>query len=155
MFFNCSSTISSKLSAKELNNKLAGQKVEIKGLEFDVKSSDGIIKLIPLTENDATSRIAPISHVVIESNGDGSKVCVRSKPRRLDLGGLYLVVGAILLLLGIAIYLYIAYPERTLETPMILVIASFLAFLIFRIRLHTGYYSYIGGIRKFIRENAN
>ncbi|HRP88538.1 MAG TPA: hypothetical protein PKX92_00730 [Edaphocola sp.] len=154
MFFNCSSTINSKLSPKAVVDKLSEQKLNIKGLEFDVKPSEGLIKLIPQTENDDTSRLAPISHVSIQQDGTGSKISLKSKPRRLDLGGLYLVVGVLFLLVGIAGYLYLAYPERTTNVPLILIGAAVLAFIIFRVRLQSSYYHYIAGIRKFVRENA-
>src|SRR5690606_39757221 len=67
---------------------------DIKQLNFEIKESDGIIKIIPHTENDEKSRIVPITHVEVSADANGTNVRMNTKPRRIDLGGLYLATGA-------------------------------------------------------------
>lgn len=154
MFFNTSTRISSKLNPGQVKEALVGKHIQIKELDFEFKESEGIIKVIPHTENDERSRLVPITHVNLSNNSSGSNIQVDSKPRRIDLGGLYLASGAIIALCLIAVYLRITYPEQSIWVPVGVGVAAVLAFIIFRIRLRSSYFGYIKDIRKFISHQA-
>ena len=155
MLFNSSSKISSKLNPEQVKSALLGKHLSIKGLDFEIKESDGMLKVIPHTENDDTARIVPITHIEPSSNHGWSQLLVSSKPRKIDLGALYLVTGFILVLILIAIYLKFTYPEQTLMAPLIVLGISLLLFIIFRMRLQSSYYGYIHGIRAFIKKQID
>jgi hypothetical protein len=108
--------------------------------------------VIPHTENDERSRIVPISHVLVNPKGADTELELKTKPRRIDLGGLYLVVGSIILVIMIAIYLRITYPEQSIWVSISVLVAALIAFLIFRLRLQSSYYGYIGNLRSFIKN---
>jgi hypothetical protein len=152
MFFNTTSRFSSKLKPEQVRNALVGKHVKIKELDFEFKESEGIIKVIPHTENDERSRIVPISHVLVNPKGADTELELKTKPRRIDLGGLYLVVGSIILVIMIAIYLRITYPEQSIWVSISVLVAALIAFLIFRLRLQSSYYGYIGNLRSFIKN---
>ncbi len=155
MFFNTSTKIESKLNADQVKSTLVGNHFQIKELDFEFKESEGIIKVIPHTENDERSRLVPITHVRLSKGGNGTELQVSSKPRRIDLGGLYLAVGAIVLLALMGIYLKLAYPEQDILVPAAIIVAALLAFILFRIKLQSSYYGYVNAIRKYIREQTN
>lgn len=155
MFFNTSSRITSKQNPGQVKSALVGKHFQIKELDFEFKESEGIIKVIPHTENDERSRIVPITHVHLSNGGNGTEIRLSSKPRRIDLGGLYLAVGSIVLLLLIGVYLRMTYPEQSVWVSIGIVAAAVLAFILFRIRLQSSYYGYIGGLKNFIRKETN
>lgn len=154
MFFNTTTNFSSKLNSEQIKKSLVGKHLQIKELDFEFKESDGIIKVIPHTENDERSRLVPITHVNLNSNGNGSQLAISAKPRRIDLGGLYLATGAIIMLVLIAIYLRITYPEQSIWVSISVGLAALLAFIIFRVRLQSSYYGYVSDIRKFIKDTV-
>lgn len=152
MLFNSSSRISCKQNPEQVRAALVGKHLSIKELDFEFKESDGMLKVIPHTENDDKARIVPITHVEPSADGSGSRILVSSKPRKIDLGALYMVTGFIIVIAIIAVYLKVTYPEQTLKAPILVAAASLLLFIIFRIRLQSSYYGYIYSIRAFIKK---
>ena len=152
MLFNTTSRLSSKMNTGQVKEALVGKHVQIKELDFEFKESEGIIKVIPHTENDERSRLVPITHITTENNGNGTHIQIRAKPRRIDLGGLYLAIGSIILLGLIGVYLRLTYPEQSPLVAIGILVLALLAFVIFRMRLQSGDYGYIGNIKSFIKK---
>gem|GEM_PF-1088810 len=152
MLFNTTSRISSKMNTGQVKEALVGKHVQIKELDFEFKESEGIIKVIPHTENDERSRLVPITHITTENNGNGTHIQISAKPRRIDVGGLYLAIGSIILLGLIGVYLRLTYPEQSPMVAISILALALLAFVIFRMRLQSGYYGYIGNIKSFIKK---
>lgn len=151
MLFTTSTNFTTNLRPEEVRNVLVGKRTDIKQLNFEIKESDGIIKIIPHTENDEKSRIVPITHVEVSADANGTNVRMSTKPRRIDLGGLYLATGAIILIALIAVYLRITYPEQSIWVSGIIMGVALLSFIIFRLRLESSYYSYVKSLRSFVK----
>lgn len=151
MLFTTSTNFTTNLRPEEVRNVLVGKRTDIKQLNFEIKEYDGIIKIIPHTENDEKSRIVPITHVEVSADANGTNVRMNTKPRRIDLGGLYLAAGAIILIALIAVYLRITYPEQSIWVSGIIMGVALLSFIIFRLRLESSYYSYVKSLRSFVK----
>src|SRR5690606_93719 len=152
MLFTTSTNFTTNLRPEEVRNVLVGKRTDIKQLNFEIKEYDGIIKIIPHTENDEKSRIVPITHVEVSADANGTNVRMSTKPRRIDLGGLYLATGAIILIALIAVYLRITYPEQSIWVSGIIMGVALLSFIIFRLRLESSYYSYVKSLRSFVKS---
>ncbi len=153
MIFRRSSTISTSLSQKEVREKLIGQHFKVHGLDFEVMDKGGVMKIIPHTElAEEKVYTLPITHLIPKESGGKTKIKIKSKPRRIDIGGptiaLFFIVfimaaGAIMLFSGETDYTKAAYAMLGL---------GFVALLFFAMRMGSGYFDYIRKIRTWIKS---
>ncbi len=154
MFFYRYSTINSKKNANALGATFLGQHLKIHDLDFEISEKGGDIKVIPHAENDDHVHTLPITRIRITSKGDQSVIKVRSKPRRIDIGGPYLLMTFISFSLIAAGLLFAFGQGKYNSTIYIIAGAAFVMFGLLWLRLEQGYFDYIRKIRKWVIDNA-
>lgn len=151
MLFKRTYRLSSKRSPEELKQELVGDKVDIHGLFFEVFDKENILKIIPRAEEDDKTRILPITHVDLKGDGGGTKIKVTSKPRRIDIGGPYMLMIFCVFIIIVGAFLYLSKGESMMWTAVGMVGFGLLVFSIFMLRMQSGYFDYVRKLRSFIK----
>ncbi len=154
MIFRRYYTFKSKLNADDLKKKLLGQHLKVHELDFEIFDKGEDIKVIPHAEADDHVYTLPITRLRIKPEGAGSVVKMLSKPRRIDIGGPYLLMGFVTFaaIAGVLLYLFGEGAYNT--TAYILVgIAAFI-FALLWMRMEQGYFDYIRKIKKWVSDHV-
>ena len=150
--FNRRSIIKSKMSKEAIKQRLIGKQLKIHNLEFEVYESGDMIKIIPHTEHDRELRTLPITHVSLSADTYDTAVEVSSKPRRIDIGGPYILIGFCLMFVALSVIYYLVTKGRDLYIPLTMLGVALLAFSIFWYKMHNGYFDYIRKINGFVKS---
>lgn len=153
MIFRRYYTIQSKKNAEELKAEIVGKHFKVHELDFEVIDRDGEVKIIPHAENDDHVYTLPITRVRIKNNNNGSTVRLLSKPRRIDIGGPYLIMIFVTLAIGAGIMLYLFGEGVYNNTAYIFAGLGIFIFIILWMRMEQGYFDYIRKIKKWCKEN--
>lgn len=153
MLFRRYYTLQSKKSPQEVKSALVGRHLKVHVLDFEVWDKDNSIKIIPHAELEEHIYTLPITRVKIIANGTGSTVKLMSKPRRIDIGGPYLIMIFILFALIASVFLYFFGAGKYNNTAYILAGIAGLIFLILWFRLQMGYFDYIHKIKNWVKSN--
>jgi len=154
MIFRRYTTIQSKKKTEELKRNLLGQHLKVHVLDFEVVTKGEDLKIIPHAEYEDHVYTLPITRLKITNSTNGSTIKMMSKPRRIDIGGPYLIVifCGFMLLAAVLFYLF-GHGEYTNMSYMLCGIAV-LIFAILYVRLQMGYFDYIRKINKWVRDNV-
>lgn len=155
MIFNTTSRIKSKFSPETIKDKLLGQRVMVHQLDFEVLESNGMLKVIPHAENIDGLKTLPITHIEMQPQTEETTITISSKPRKIDVGGLYLILAFVVFMFAVAVYFWKAYPDETFIVPLSLLGVGVVIFVVFMIRMQSGYYDYVRKIRHFLQSKVN
>lgn len=155
MLFNRFYTFQSKKNADVLKKEFLGKHLKIHNLDFEIFDKEGNVKVIPHAEDDNHMYTLPITRLKFTPNekGTGSIIKMRSKPRRIDIGGPNLLLIFILFALIAAVVLYFKADEAYKNTSYILGGISIIAFAFLWYRMEIGYFDYIRKIKKWVQEH--
>lgn len=142
-------------SADEIKQRLIGKHVKIHNMDFEIYDKDRMVKIIPHAEQETNIKTLPITHVEFKGKGNKTDVHISSKMRKIDKGGPMILLIFCFFLLASALVMLLSIKEDGFEIyayPMIAV--SLLAFIIFWIRLESGYFDYIRKIRDYVKQQC-
>jgi hypothetical protein len=153
MFFRKYCTLKSKKSIDEVKAALMGQHINIHNLDFEITQKENVLKMIPHTENeDDKVYTLPITSIKLSSDGQGTILKLLSKPRRIDIGGPYIVmIFVTVATLASLVFLYYGKGEYDNTAYIMLGIAA-LIFLLLWYRLEQGYFDYIRKIKAWVKS---
>ena len=152
MIFRRYSTMQSKKSAEELKHRFIGQHLNVHVLDFEVSLRDGDIKIIPHAEADDHVYTLPITRIRLLAAGTGSTIKMMSKPRRIDIGGPYLIMIFVCFMIIAGVLLYLLGEGKYNNTAYILCGLAVIIFGFLWCRLEMGYFDYIRKIRKWVQD---
>lgn len=152
MIFNRTLKVKTRMSAEAIREKLLGRKINIHSLDFEVFDRGDMLKIIPHAENATGLKTLPITHIIYGNNGAQDVILtIKTKPRRIDAGGPYMVVIFGIFMIVVATGFYLFQPKNFLISAVIG--GAALVFLtVFAIRMQTGYYDYVRKLQKFIKN---
>ncbi|HMT34958.1 MAG TPA: hypothetical protein PKC41_03815 [Chitinophagaceae bacterium] len=153
MIFRRYYTFQSKQNADTLKQKLLGQHLKVHNLDFVIFDKGDSIKVIPHAESDEHVHTLPITNLKIKENGTGCTIKMMSKPRRIDIGGPYLLMMFVFFAVIAGLLLYLYGEGAYNNTAYILVGIAVLIFLLLYIRMQQGYFDYIRKIKKWVGEH--
>ena len=90
---------------------------------------------------------------MLNNDGGGTKIKIKSKPRRIDIGGPNIALIFILFITVTGIAIYITDMAKYLMAAYILMALGAFLLIIFFYRMNQGYYDYIRKIRAWIKSN--
>lgn len=154
MIFRRYYTFQSKQNAETLRQKLLGQHLKVHNLDFEIFDKGDAIKVIPHAEGDEHVHTLPITSLKIKSNGSGSTIKMLSKPRRIDIGGPYLLMFFVTFAFIAGVLLYVYGDGAYNTTAYILVGIAALIFFLLWLRMEQGYFDYIRKIKKWIGQHV-
>jgi len=137
---------------EDIKSTLNGQFFDVHNLQFEISEKDSLLRIIPHTENEEKLRILPITHIEMNPQGAHTQVYMKSKPRKIDIGGPYLILVFCLFLVLCGAYLYIFQQEEMFLPSMIMMGLGLLIVLILWLNLERGYFDYIRKQRSFIKS---
>jgi hypothetical protein len=143
------------MPAEDIKKRLVGQHVKVHHLDFEIYEKDHMIKIIPHAEQETNIKTLPITHVEFTGKGDKTQVLISSKMRKIDKGGPLILLTFCFFMLAAALVMLLSLKEDGFEVfafPMLGV--SLLVFIIFWVRLESGYFDYIRKIRDYVKKTS-
>ncbi len=111
MIFKRTYRYNSPLQAEDIRQRLIGKHIQVHHLDFEILEREKMLKIIPHAEDTNAVKTLPITHVEMQGAGSsGTKITLTSKPRRIDIGGPYLIVIFCLFCIVGASVLYLMNP---------------------------------------------
>lgn len=153
MLFSRHFRYNSTLPAEEIKKRLVGSHVKVHQLDFEIYEKEHTIKIIPHAEQLTNIKTLPITHVEFSGKGDRTQVHISSKMRKIDKGGPLILLTFCFFMLAAALVMLISLRDEGFEIyafPMLAL--GLIVFIIFWIRLETGYFDYIRKIRDFVKK---
>lgn len=143
------------MTPDQIHQKIKGQRFKVHNLTFEVMELEGILKIIPRTELEEDDRVytLPITHIRMKAGTQGTKINIKNKPRRIDIGGPYLIALFIIGLITTGGILMYFLGSEYYNVAYIVLGAAILIFLIFSYKMYTGYYDYIRKINAWVKGN--
>src|SRR6218665_165530 len=155
MIFKRTYRYKSPLSIEDIKQRLLGKHIQVHQLDFEILEKEHMLKIIPHAEDVSAVKTLPITHVEFHGAGNsGTKVPMTSKPRRIDVGGPYLIVIFCLFCVLGASGFYIMNPSESFIPSLTMVGVGLLIFIIFWLRMEAGYFDYTRKIRDFVKKTA-
>lgn len=154
MIFRRSYSFNANLSKSEIRKKLIGQHFQVHKLDFEVMDKGGVMKVIPHTElaEDKVYTL-PITHILINETNGKTKVKVKCKPRRIDIGGPTIALFFILFTTAAGYILYRTEMAEYETASLAMMGFGALMLIFFGIRMNQGYFDYIRKIKRWIKKN--
>jgi len=156
MLFSRHYRYSTPAAEEEIKKRLIGQHVKIHNMDFEIYDKDRMLKIIPHAEQETNIKTLPITHVQFRDKGSKTDVLITSKMRKIDEGGPLILLFFCFFLMGAALVMLFSIQEDGFEIyayPMIA--ASLLVFIVFWVRLESGYFDYVRKIRKYIKDASH
>lgn len=155
MIFQRTYRYKTPLSEQDIRQRLLGKHIQVHHLDFEILEKEQMLKIIPHAEDTNGIKTLPITHVEMQGMGNsGTKVIVTSKPRKIDVGGPYLILIFCLFCVVGASVIYIVNPNESYLTPLSLIAVGLLVFVIFWLRMEAGYFDYTRKIRDFVKQHV-
>jgi hypothetical protein len=154
MLFRSYKTIESKKNIDILKKTFLGQHLKVHNLDFEISEKDDKIKIIPHAENDDHIFTLPITSLKMIPKGDGTTIKLLCKPRRIDIGGPYLLMIFITFAIIAGILLIIKGEGNYNFTAYLLMGIAGITYIFLFIRMQQGYFDYIRKIKKWVVDHA-
>ncbi|WP_146146841.1 hypothetical protein [Taibaiella chishuiensis] len=114
-----------------------------------------MLKIIPHAEDTNAVKTLPITHVEMQGAGSaGTRITLTSKPRRIDIGGPYLIVIFCLFCIVGASVLYLMNPLESQWPSISMIGIGLVIFIIFWLRMEAGYFDYTRKIRDYVKHSV-
>lgn len=154
MLFSRTYRYSSSKPIEDIKSRLCGQHIKVHDMDFEVSEKDSMLRVIPHAEQETSIRTLPITHVELRNIGAKTQIRISAKMRKIDSGGPLLIVIFCFFLLLASIFTVIFGGNEYRNYTYILLGISLFIFLIFWIRMESGYFDYVRKIRNFIKQQA-
>lgn len=154
MIFSRTYRLTSSMKAEDIKGRLLGKHLQVHKLDFEVSEKDRMLKIIPHAETVTDIKTLPITHIKFKGSGDKTQVLVSSKMRKIDSGGPMLIVIFCFFLIVAGVIAYVSHPEANMAISFTLAGIGLAIFLIFWMRMQTGYFDYIRKIKDFIKKQS-
>lgn len=154
MLFTRTYRYKSSRSMEEIKNRLLGKHMIVHNMDFEVSGNESMLRIIPHAEEVQALKTLPITHVEMQGKGNQTQVTISSKMRKIDSGGPMLIVIFCMFML-IAALMFFAYggPQYA-QVSYILGGISVAIFIIFWIKMESGYFDYIRKIRDYVKKEG-
>jgi hypothetical protein len=154
MIFNRTLSFKSDHQVADIKQRLLGKTVHVHNLDFEVVESNNVVKIIPHADDVVGATTLPITHVLFKSRPTDTVVRMRTHPRRIDVGGPYIVmiILAFTLLAGVALLVLV--PDMYSTAGKWMVGMSLVLGGIFWIKMELGYFDYVRQLHKWLKTVA-
>jgi hypothetical protein len=138
----------------DIKDRLVGKHVKVHNMDFEVSEKDRMLRIIPHAEQETNIKTLPITHIELKGKGDKTQVVISSKMRKIDSGGPMLIVIFCTFMLIAALTFLLIGEQEYLSFTYTLGGISMLIFLVFWMRMETGYFDYVRKIRDYIKKSV-
>jgi hypothetical protein len=142
---------------EDMKSRLLGKHVQIHKLDFEIQEKeDATLQITPHTEQVEAIKTLPVTDVEFQEKGDNTNVTLRFKLRATDAGGPYLLIVFcfLMLIVGSLFYTLGDGKKEYSTTAWVMFGISALTFVVFWLRMETGYFDYIRKIRSYVKKQT-
>lgn len=139
---------------EDIKSRLIGKHVSVHNMDFEVFEKDRMLRIIPHAEQENNIKTLPITHVELEGNGGKTKIVISSKMRKIDSGGPLLIIIFCSFLLIAAILMMLFGGKEYVHYTYIFLGISLFIFIVFWMRMESGYFDYVRKIRDYIKKQS-
>jgi hypothetical protein len=154
MLFSRTYRYQSTVPMEDIKNRLVGKHVKVHNLDFEVLEKNHQLKIIPHAEAVESIKTLPITHIDFVGKGQKTQVVISSKMRKIDSGGPMLVVLFCAFMLSAAVISLLFGKEEYMAFTYALLGVSVIIFLVFWMRMESGYFDYVRKIRDYIKHQS-
>lgn len=154
MIFSRTYKYKSSLQMEDIKGRLVGKHVKVHDMDFEVSEKDRILRIIPHAEQESNIKTLPITHVEFQGNGNDTQLKISAKMRKIDSGGPMLILIFCGFLIAASIITFFFGDKEYLSYTYTFGGIGLLVFLIFWMRMETGYFDYVRKIRDFIKKQS-
>jgi hypothetical protein len=154
MIFRRYYTIQSNKNLEDVKRIILGQHLKIHTLDFEISEKEGTLKVIPHAEFEEHIYTLPITRLKLSNDGKKTTIKMMSKPRRIDIGGPYLIMIFVTFTFIAGVLLYFFGEGKYNNTAYLLGGFSIAAFAFLWFRLEAGYFDYIRKIRDWVKSHV-
>ncbi len=154
MLFSRTYRYQSAKPISEIKSTLLGKHLTVHNLDFEVSEKAQMLRIIPHAENVDSVKTLPITHVDFAGRGDRTQVTISSKMRRIDRGGPMLVVVFCFFMIVAAAVAFLANRTEYGTYAYVLGGIGALIFIVFWMRMQSGYFDYVRKIRDYIKQQV-
>ena len=154
MFFSRTYRYQSAMPIEDIKSRLLGKHMRVHDMDFEVFEKDLMLRIIPHAEQETTIKTLPITHVELKGSGSKTQVVISSKMRKIDSGGPLLIVIFCTFMLIAALLFFLFGKQEYLSFTYTLLGISIAIFIVFWMRMETGYFDYIRKIRDHIKTQS-
>ena len=155
MIFSRTYRYVSSASEEDIKGRLVGKHMKVHNMDFEISEKDRMLKIIPHAEQETTIKTLPITHVEFKGKEGGkTHVVVSSKMRKIDSGGPLLIMVFVAIMLIAATMLLIFGENQYMLYTYTFGGIGLGIFVLFWMRMETGYFDYIRKIRDFVKSQA-
>lgn len=147
-------TIESKKSSSQLKSELVGKHLKVHDLDFEVSQKENDLKIIPHAEYEDHIYTLPITKLKLIDKQGGTIIKGICKPRRIDIGGPYLLMIFIVFAVIAAIALILYGDGDYNLSAYILLGISIATYALLFFRMEQGYFDYIRKIKQWTKAQA-
>ncbi len=154
MIFSRTYRYQSALQIDDIKDRLVGKHVKVHDMDFEVSEKDYILRIIPHAEQETSIKTLPITHVELKGKGNQTQLIISSKMRKIDSGGPLLIMIFCAFMLAAALLLFIFGEEEYMSFTYTFAGIAVAIFLVFWMRMVSGYFDYVRKIRDYIKKNV-
>lgn len=154
MIFSRTYRYSTATSSDDIKKRLIGKHVKIHNMDFEVFEKDNNLRIIPHAEQEEHIKTLPITHVDFKANGKNNQVTINCKMRKIDSGGPLLIVIFCMFLLIAGVLFFVVGKKEFLTFTYTLVGISLGIFIVFWLKMESGYFDYVRKIRDYIKKEG-
>lgn len=154
MIFSRTYKYKSSLQMEDIKGRLVGKHVKVHDMDFEVSEKDRILRIIPHAEQESNIKTLPITHVEFQGNGNDTQLKISAKMRKIDSGGPMLILIFCGFLIAASIITFFFGDKEYLSYTYTFGGIGLLVFLVFWMRMETGYFDYVRKIRDFIKKQS-
>ncbi len=154
MIFSRTYRYQSAMQIDDIKDRLVGKHVKVHDMDFEVSEKDYILRIIPHAEQETTIKTLPITHVELKGKGNQTQLIISSKMRKIDSGGPMLIMIFCAFMLAAALLLFIFGEEEYMSFTYTFAGIALAIFLVFWMRMESGYFDYVRKIRDYIKKSV-
>ena len=154
MLFSRTYRYQSAMPIEDIKSRLLGKHMRVHDMDFEVFEKDLMLRIIPHAEQETTIKTLPITHVELKGSGSKTQVVISSKMRKIDSRGPLLIVIFCTFMLIAALLFFLFGKQEYLSFTYTLLGISIAIFIVFWMRMETGYFDYIRKIRDHIKTQS-
>ncbi len=155
MIFNSHSSMSTNKTVDSIKTTLKGKHLQVHKLDFEVFEKDDVMKIIPHAEEVDGIITLPITNVKIKQKNNKTVLDIESHPRRIDIGGPYILVILCLVMFFAGLLIGLYGGTEYSKVSLIMTVLPLTIFSIFWIRMELGYFDYVRKIKSWIRKEIS
>jgi hypothetical protein len=151
MIFNRTTKFNSQKQSEIIERNLLGQKTTVHKIDFEIVESHDVLKIIPHTEEEEGILTLPICSVMLNKNNNSTDITIKSHPRKIDIGGPYILLILIAFAIITGIVLGTIAPKEYGSVSKWMLGLGLTTFALFWLRMELGYFDYVRKINKWVK----